>query len=53
MKIVIVGDGKVGYALTKQLCQEGHDVVVIDSNPKVLQQSMEISSLPSALTALA
>lgn len=41
MKIVIVGDGKVGYALTKQLCQEGHDVVVIDSNPKVLQQSME------------
>lgn len=41
MKIVIVGDGKVGYALTKQLCQEGHDVVVIDSDQKVLQQSME------------
>jgi len=41
MKIVIVGDGKVGYTLTKQLSHEGHDLVVIDNNPKVLQQSME------------
>lgn len=41
MKIVIVGDGKVGYTLTKELSQEGHDLVVIDNNPKVLQQSME------------
>ncbi len=41
MKIVIVGDGKVGYTLTKQLSQEGHDVVVIDNDQKVLQQSME------------
>ena len=41
MKIVIVGDGKVGYTLTQQLSQEGHDVVVIDNNPAVLQQSME------------
>ncbi len=42
MKIVIVGDGKVGYTLTKELSQAGHDVVVIDSDQKVLQQSMEI-----------
>lgn len=41
MRIVIVGDGKVGYALTEQLSKEGHDVFVIDSNPKVLQNSME------------
>lgn len=41
MKIVIVGDGKVGYTLTQQLSQEGHDVVVIDNNAAVLQQSME------------
>lgn len=41
MKIVIVGDGKVGYTLTKELSQAGHDVVVIDSDQKVLQQSME------------
>lgn len=35
MKIIIVGDGKVGLALTAQLSREGHDVTVIDSNPKV------------------
>lgn len=41
MKIVIVGDGKVGFALTSQLSHEGHDVVVIDNNKKVLQESAE------------
>lgn len=46
MKIVIVGDGKVGFALTTQLAKEGHDVVVIDSNKVVLaeaQQSLDIN----------
>ena len=41
MKIVIVGDGKVGFALTAQLAQEGHDIIVIDNNKKVLQESAE------------
>ena len=41
MKIVIVGDGKVGFALTAQLAQEGHDIVVTDNNKKVLQESAE------------
>lgn len=41
MKIVIVGDGKVGFTLTKMLSREGHDIVVIDSNQKVLQESQE------------
>ncbi len=46
MKIVIVGDGKVGSALTVQLAREGHDVVVIDNNKMVLQetqQSLDVS----------
>ena len=42
MKIVIVGDGKVGQALTGRLAEEGHDVVVIDSSPKALRTSVEI-----------
>ncbi len=41
MKIVIVGDGKVGSALTAQLAQDGHDVVVIDSNRMVLQETQQ------------
>ena len=37
MKIVIVGDGKVGRTITKHLTQEGHEVVVIDK----LQNNIE------------
>ena len=39
MKIIIAGDGKVGLALTKQLLREGHDVVVVDSNQSVLDNT--------------
>ncbi len=42
MKIVIVGDGKVGYTLAKNLSQEGHDIVVIDNDPEVLRESQEV-----------
>ena len=36
MKIVIVGAGKVGTTLCEQLSNEGHDIVIIDHNPKKL-----------------
>ena len=42
MKIVIVGDGKVGQALTGRLAEEGHDVVVIDNSPNALRNSVEV-----------
>ena len=32
MKIVLVGGGKVGTALARQLSEEGHNVTVIDTN---------------------
>ena len=41
MKIIIVGDGKVGLTLTEQLSLEGHELVVIDSNAAVLQEALE------------
>ncbi|MBQ8834135.1 MAG: Trk system potassium transporter TrkA [Oscillospiraceae bacterium] len=41
MNIIIAGDGKVGSALTRQLTSEGYDVTVIDSNPQVLESSVE------------
>ncbi|MBD5560746.1 MAG: Trk system potassium transporter TrkA [Clostridia bacterium] len=40
MRIVIVGDGKVGYALSEQLTSEDHDIVVIDSRREVLEASL-------------
>lgn len=36
---MIVGDGKVGYALTEKLSSEDNDVVVIDSNKQVLREA--------------
>ena len=34
LKIIIVGCGKVGVAILKQLCNEGHDITIIDKNPE-------------------
>ena len=36
MKIIIVGIGKVGYAIAEQMTGENHDLVVIDRNNAVL-----------------
>lgn len=41
MKIVIVGDGKVGHTLIKILSGEGHDVTIIDSNLSTLKETQE------------
>ncbi|MGN1081725.1 MAG: NAD-binding protein, partial [Acutalibacteraceae bacterium] len=41
MKILIAGDGKVGSTLTRQLSSEGHDITIIDSDPAVLETSIE------------
>lgn len=40
MKIVIIGDGKVGYMLAKKLSKEDYDIVLIDSNEKKLGEAM-------------
>lgn len=40
MKIAIVGDGKVGFALACQLNQEGHDVTIIENKQKVLEDTI-------------
>ena len=34
MRIIIIGCGRVGSALANTLTAEGHDVRVIDRNPK-------------------
>lgn len=37
MKIVIVGVGNVGRELVKQLSHEGHDIIVVDTNLKLVE----------------
>ena len=41
MKIVIIGDGKVGYSLAENLSKENHDVTIIDKNPEALKKAAE------------
>ena len=38
MKIIIIGAGKVGYALATHLSAQGNDITIIDSNPKALEK---------------
>lgn len=43
MRIVVVGSGKIGYALASQLSAEGHDITVIDQDAdKVRQVALEL-----------
>ena len=40
MKIVIIGDGKVGYKLAKNLSEENYDVVMIDNDEEKLKEAI-------------
>ena len=39
MKIIIIGNGKVGYTLAQQLSGEDHDLILIDTNPDALRNA--------------
>jgi len=41
VNIIIVGAGKVGYALAEQLCRENHDVTIIDSSEEALRRACD------------
>ena len=41
MKIIIIGDGKVGFSLAAHLSKENHDVTIIDKDPKALRKADE------------
>ena len=41
MKIIIIGCGKVGSTLAEELCEEDHELTVIDKNPQKIQQICE------------
>ncbi len=39
MRILIVGDGKVGHTLAAELLREGHDITIIDQNDEVIRKT--------------
>ena len=38
MRIIVIGDGKVGNAIIGHVCKEGHQVVVVDKNSSVIEE---------------
>ena len=49
MKIIVVGNGKIGELLVQQLSREGHEVVVVDSNParlEFMQEKLDVAVVP-------
>ena len=42
LSIVIVGCGKVGHTLTEQLVLEGHDITIVDTNQRVIDNTTEV-----------
>ena len=42
MKIVIVGNGKVGFTLAEQLAKENHDITVVDANGQALRRAADM-----------
>ncbi|MBS6195332.1 MAG: Trk system potassium transporter TrkA [Clostridiales bacterium] len=41
MKIIIIGCGKVGFALAEELTQENHDVTIVDTSAVRLQEAAD------------
>ena len=41
MKIIIVGDGKVGFTLAEHLSRESHDVTIIDTRDEALKRASD------------
>lgn len=41
MRIIIVGDGKIGHTLAESLLLEGHDIVIIDRSAAALAKSKD------------
>lgn len=40
MQIIIIGVGNVGHELIKQLSNEGHDIIVVDTNERVVEETV-------------
>lgn len=47
MKIIIVGNGKVGFTLAEQLSQEEHDVTIVDTQDTALRRASDALDIMS------
>ena len=42
MKIIVAGCGKIGRAIVKSLVAEGHDILIIDTKPEIVEELTNI-----------
>lgn len=42
MKVIVIGDGKVGRTIVGHICNEGHEVVVVDKNPSNVDEIVSL-----------
>lgn len=45
MQVIVIGCGKVGSSLSRALVEQGHDVVIIDSDSNLIQQADDIDCI--------
>ena len=38
MKIIVIGDGKVGRTIVEHICKEGHEVTIIDKDSETVEE---------------
>ena len=38
MRLIIVGAGKIGATLVEKLSKDKHDIVIVDKDPKIVEQ---------------
>ena len=41
MKVIVIGDGKIGRTIVEHACQEGHEVVVVDKRANNIEQVVD------------
>ncbi len=41
MQIFVIGNGKIGQEIVQSVSQEGHNITIIDSNPKVVNKLID------------
>ncbi len=54
MKIVIAGDGEVGFYLAKMLLEENHDIIIVDPHKdllKMIESSMDVLTITGDSTS--
>lgn len=42
MKIIIIGCGKIGKSMVESLTAEGHDIVIVDNNSAILNETADV-----------